>query len=661
MDPALQELLEISHAVGRDEDQVQAGGGNTSVKTDRGTMYIKASGTTLGGMSEDSGWVELDLEAVLAVVLDDSLNELEAHAREAALVERLGRTRVSGPGDRPSVETVVHALLGRVVIHTHPIAVNALGCTEEGEAYLRDCLDGTPDRFLWIPYCDPGYPLSRLIRQRFAELGATTPESMPFALVQQNHGLFVHAESPREAIARHAECLQRAGAMVAASPPYLAEADRDAARPFLMALRRAHAALTSGQELPVECHTAPLMRVSRRPDLDMVAAVPAICDAYGEGALTPDQIVYCGPKPLRVASTADADEVLAAARRYLKTHGLFPKVMVVEGVATVLIGTSIKNLDANEVVAASIARQMAGALGAGLPIRYLPQRDVDYIMNWEVEHYRAKLMGGLAGRPLEGRVALVTGAGSGLGRAQAWGLARAGAIVAFTDIDLEGALVAIAELGTEYNGRAIALRMDVTDEKSVANAFDALLTEFGGIDIMVNCAGIAPPHELVDFPVESFRRALEINLTGYFLPTREAARIMKQQSMGGSIVCLSSKSGLEASKANTAYNATKAGEIHMARGWALELAADLIRVNSIAPGNVFEGSKIWNDDYIAKAAAKKGIRPEEVIPHYVALSPLNKEIKGQDIADATVYLCSDASRRMTGQVLVIDGGQVMVR
>ena len=661
MDPALRELLEISHAVGHDEDQVQAGGGNTSVKTDRGTMYIKASGTTLGGMSEEAGWVELDLEAVLAVVRDDSLNGMEAHAREAALVARLERTRVSGPGERPSVETVVHALLGRVVIHTHPIAVNALGCTDDGEQLLKDCLDGSADRFLWLPYCDPGYPLSRMIREKLAAMGATTPETIPFALVQQNHGLFVHAESAKEAIARHEECLQRARTVAAYSAPYLAETDRQAARPFLTALRRAHAVLMTGETPPVECHTAPLMRVSKRADLDMVAAVPAICEAYSEGALTPDQIVYCGPVPLRVERSADEEAVLEQARRYLKKHGLFPKVMVIEGVATVLIGSSIKNLNANEVVAASIARQMAAALGAGLSIRYLPQRDVDYIMNWEVEHYRAKLMGGLAGRPLEGRVALVSGAGSGLGRAQAWGLARAGAMVAFTDIDLDGARAAVDELGPDYEGRAIALRMDVTDEKSVENAFNELLAEFGGIDILVNCAGIAPPHELVDFPVDAFRKALEINLTGYFLPTREAARIMKRQGMGGSVVCLSSKSGLEASKANTAYNATKAGEIHMARGWALELAADLIRVNSIAPGNVFEGSKIWNPDYIAKAAAKKGIQPEEVIPHYVALSPLNKEIMGQDIADAAVFLSSDAARRMTGQVMVIDGGQVMVR
>jgi NAD(P)-dependent dehydrogenase (short-subunit alcohol dehydrogenase family) len=155
--------------------------------------------------------------------------------------------------------------------------------------------------------------------------------------------------------------------------------------------------------------------------------------------------------------------------------------------------------------------------------------------------------------------------------------------------------------------------------------------------------------------------ALDVNLTGYFLMAREAARILIAQGMGGSIINLSSKSGLDASKNNTAYNATKAGELHMARGWALELGEYGIRVNSIAPGNVFEGSRIWNPDYIKVCAKKYGIKPDEVIPYYVNKTALRREIKGQDIADAVVFLCSDRARTVTGQTLVADSGQVMVR
>ena len=142
---------------------------------------------------------------------------------------------------------------------------------------------------------------------------------------------------------------------------------------------------------------------------------------------------------------------------------------------------------------------------------------------------------------------------------------------------------------------------------------------------------------------------------------RAAARIMIQQNLGGAIVNLSSKSGLDASKNNTPYNATKAGELHMARGWAMELGEHGIRVNNVCPGNVFEGSKIWNPQYIKICAKKNGIKPEEVIPYYVNKTILKREITRQDIADSVIFLCSDKSRTITGQTIVADSGQVMVR
>lgn len=262
-------------------------------------------------------------------------------------------------------------------------------------------------------------------------------------------------------------------------------------------------------------------------------------------------------------------------------------------------------------------------------------------------------------RVLAGQVALVSGAASGLGRSVALGLHQAGACVVFSDIDRAGLQAVAAELGDEV--RTATAVVDVTDEGSVAAGFDRALARFGRIDSVHCCAGVAPAHDLVDFPLAQWELSLRINLTGYFLYAREAARIMRAQGHGGAMVLLSSKSGLEPSKANTAYNATKAGELHMARGWALELGRDGIRVNCIAPGNVFEGSKIWNPDYIAKAARKKGIRPEEVIPHYNALTALNREIKGADIANAAVFLASEQARCVTGQVLVVDSGQVWTR
>ena len=263
---------------------------------------------------------------------------------------------------------------------------------------------------------------------------------------------------------------------------------------------------------------------------------------------------------------------------------------------------------------------------------------------------------------LAGKVALVTGAGSGLGRGIAEGLARAGAKVALVDIDLAAAEETHAYISQDVAPhRSLAVRCDVTDEASVAAAFSRTVEAFGGLDVCVPAAGIAPAYPLVDFPVGPWRKAVEINLTGYFLTAREAARILIRQGRGGSIILVSSKSGLDASKANSAYNATKAGEIHLARGWAQELGPEGIRVNAVAPGNVFKGSKIWNPEYIEAAARKRGIKPEEVIPYYVGLTALGIEIQPEDVAGVVCWLASDAARVITGQVIVCDAGQVFVR
>ncbi len=261
-------------------------------------------------------------------------------------------------------------------------------------------------------------------------------------------------------------------------------------------------------------------------------------------------------------------------------------------------------------------------------------------------------------KTLAGKVAVVTGAASGLGLGIALGLVEAGAAVALCDIDDAG--LAEATEGADEPARAFAVNMDVTDEQSVTAGFREIVRHWGGVDIVVCAAGIAPAYPLVDMPVDKWRLALEINLTGYFLVARQGARVMRGRG-GGSMVMISSKSGLEASKANSAYNATKAAELHLMRGWALELGPDGIRVNAVAPGNVFAGSKIWNPEYIKVCAEKKGIKPEEVIPHYVSLTALNREIKRPDVANAVCFLCSENARCITGQTLVVDSGQVMVR
>jgi NAD(P)-dependent dehydrogenase (short-subunit alcohol dehydrogenase family) len=303
---------------------------------------------------------------------------------------------------------------------------------------------------------------------------------------------------------------------------------------------------------------------------------------------------------------------------------------------------------------------VAAALGGPRP---LSEEAVETIRNWEVEHYRRSLAAGArAAGPLAGQVAVVSGAGSGIGRGIAMGLAGKGMHVVLADIDLDAAretLRRIQEAGAP--GSAMPARVDVTGESSVMDLFNLVTASLGGVDLLVNCAGIGPMYPLLEFPVNAWRKALEINLTGYFLMGREAARVMARQGTGGNIINLSSKTGLHQSKNHSAYNATKAGEIHLARGWALDLADYGIRVNVVCPGNVFKESKIWNEQYIAAIAMKRGIKPEEVIPYYINMTALKKDIEWQDVTEAVAFLASPAASKITGQTLVVDAGQVFVR
>jgi NAD(P)-dependent dehydrogenase (short-subunit alcohol dehydrogenase family)/rhamnose utilization protein RhaD (predicted bifunctional aldolase and dehydrogenase) len=654
VDKALADLIRISNATGKDSSLVQGGGGNTSVKTADGKyMYIKASGTALKDMNSRAGWRKMKLGAVLDVIKDKQLARMKASRREPEVVNRLllaCEDNVTGDA-RPSVEAHLHALLDKCVIHLHPLVIAAYANARGGKSHLLKLFEGERWPPLWIDYTDPGFKLAKRI-SRLVEDYQEQYRRKPSVLILEKHGLIVTAATADSALRLVRRVIRICGDNLKLLKPRKAKpAVHKNIIAAKLAIRKGLFDAT-GQYFPVDYFllTEPVAAFMARKDEAKLLAVEA---------LNPDELIYANGPALwldKCSPQVVTRKIKSLLSRGRKSSAAF----LVEGLGLFVAADKKIAPTIAEITTGSLfARLQAGAFGG---VKGLTKREQDFISNWESEAFRRNLASGQGQGVLKNRIAVVTGAGSGLGRSIVVGLARAGAMVAMADVDSKAAKQTGQIINKEGpQAQTLAIACDVTSETEVARAFEAVVDQWGGLDILVNAAGIAPAYPLVDMPVDKWRRAVEINLTGYFMMAREAARILIRQGMGGNIINVSSKSGLEASKDNTAYTATKAGEIHMARGWAMELGQHGIRVNSVAPGNVFERSQIWNPQYMKVCARKHGIRPEEVIPYYVNRTALKREITGQDVAHAVVFLCSDRARTITGQTIVPDSGQVMVR
>lgn len=651
-DQILKDFIKLSVSVGNDPLLVQGGGGNTSAKTEDGKyMYIKASGTALKDASEHAGWRKMRVDQVLSVLNDDSLVELPQVNREANVVARLNLACVDGFGNdtRPSVEAHLHAILDRCVVHIHPQAVGAYVCAKNGKAELERIFADMQNPPLWIPYVDPGYTLGVKVNKLVSQY-VQKHNTKPSILFLEKHGLFVTAPEVDTTlklvdlvIKRCSENLTPIEQVSVQNPSF------DEISNAKGCVRRAINVVTGSYCNIAHFIDEEISAFMQRDDSS---------ELLSHAGLTPDELVYASGPPLWLEAP-DSGTITYKLKQQI-SKGEKPSVsFLIKDLGLFIAGSGKTVGIIRDVVKMTLnVRTFALQFGGVNP---LSNKQRDFITNWEAETFRKGLITPDPG-DIQGYIAVVSGAASGLGKGIASGLLKAGATVVFADIDIVSAEETAAEAALDAPGsQYMTIKCDVTDEDSVINCFKEVINTFGGIDILVNAAGIAPAYPLIDFPLDKWKRTLDINLTGYFLMSREAVRYMVKQGMGGNVINLSSKSGLEASKSNTAYNATKSAELHMARGWALELGQYGIRVNAVAPGNVFEGSKIWNPTYIEECARKYGIKTEEVIPFYIDKTALKREIKGQDIADAVIFLCSNKAYTITGQTLIVDSGQVMVR
>lgn len=261
------------------------------------------------------------------------------------------------------------------------------------------------------------------------------------------------------------------------------------------------------------------------------------------------------------------------------------------------------------------------------------------------------------GRILEDKIAIVTGGAQGLGEAICHRLAREGAQIAVADLDLKGAQRVAADLMARTGRRAIAVGVDVTDEPQVEAMAQRTVQEFGQLDILVSNAGILIAEAVDEFPAEKWRAVMNVNLFGYFLCAKHAARVMKEQR-SGVIIQVNSKSGKKGSYKNSAYAASKFGGIGLTQSIALELAEYGVRVNSVCPGNLLD-SPLWVDSLYAQYAKKWGITEEEVRQRYIDQVPMKRGCTYDDVTNVIVFLASDQASYMTGQAINVTGGQEM--
>ncbi len=658
----LDALVYRSNLLASDRALVNFGGGNTSVKvseadhTGRATtvLWVKGSGSDLATIVA-GGFTGLRLEEILPLATRDAMSDEE-------MVAYLARCQLDPAMPRPSIEPLLHAFVPHAhVDHTHPDAIGAIVGTVDGEQLAEECFG--PDA-VWIPYLRPGFALSKLV----AEAVADHPEAKLVLLAK--HGLVTWGDTAEESYAATLEAINRAAAFTSErtgeQKPFggrrvepIAEREELLAA-VLPALRGA-----------VSVDGPRILQVDTSPEVLEFACGSDSPELSQVGAACPDHLVHTRRRPVWVEFDPRAEDatVLKARitqrvrewqereREYFEQYRIddalsdpSPRVVLIEGVGLVSIGRTLK--------AAGLARDLfhrainvmrsASALGGFVSLTDEESFAVEY---WPLELYKLSLAP--PARELQGSVALITGAAGGIGSAVARALAAEGACIVVTDLDADGARAVTEELGDV----ATAVRADVLDEASIVDTYRAAVLAFGGIDVVVSNAGIASSAPLEDTTLDLWDRNNDILARGYFLVAREAARVLREQGTGGSIVFIGSKNALAPGKNAAAYSAAKAASLHLARCLAEELGSDRIRVNTVNPDAVLEGSRIWDSAWREERARAYGIPPDELEEHYRARTTLKVNVLPADIAEAVLYFASPRrAAKSTGNILNVDGG-----
>jgi len=669
-DSDLDIIIKLSRYYGSNGDYVLAGGGNTSVKIgDR--LFVKGSGCALADIDAD-GFVELDrsaLEQILASDLGEDPAVREIRYKEAVLAARCCPDK----GQRPSVESVLHNMMpNKFVVHVHPTLVNVYTCCETGQ---KICDELFGDRVLWIPYTEPGPILAQTLYAAMRDYTKRTGRQCPDGVFIGNHGYIVCGDTAEEVRERFDKVMAKLRERLDQTPsaePFgpIKRLDADKVRKLVNVIGPALRALLAEGET---------LRLVNFDDTDMVMQLVGGAEGKSAalaGPLTPDHIVYCKPLPLWFQAAGDEEPKALVERlrkdinAYQQQYGFLPNVVLVEGAGMFASAEDLTGSERARLLYRNAIEVSAGAKRLG-KIRPMSFQEWNFIEHGEVEAYRRAISAGARrqGRAV-GKVAVVTGAAQGFGFEIAEDLVRQGACVVLTDINAEGVAAAAEKINAAAKRpQAVGLAMNVTDGASIAGAFHQTIRRFGGFDLLVSNAGVLKAGSVKDQPEKDFDFVTAVNYKGYFLCVQHAAPILAVQhlarpSLWSDIIQINSKSGLVGSNRNGAYAGSKFGGIGLTQSFALELVEDGVKVNSICPGNFFDGP-LWSDpnnglfvQYLRTGKVPGAKTIADVRKAYETKVPMGRGCTTPDVMKAIYYLMDQ--KYETGQAVPVTGGQVML-